>query len=60
MDIGFVVFVVGIALVANGGVSERHIGNPPDDLLKLLAWGLLFSGLIIFLLGLLQSSIRRE
>jgi hypothetical protein len=59
MKFGFVFFVVGVGIAACCGWMERYVGDPQPEALKMLGWGLLLIGLILFLLGVLQSPIRR-
>jgi hypothetical protein len=57
---GFALFVIGVGVTAYCGYMERYIGDPQPDVLKLLGWGLLFIGFVLFVLGILQSPIQRE
>jgi hypothetical protein len=56
---GAILFVVGIGITSYIGYMERHLGDPQADFLKLLGWGLLLAGLVLFLIGMLQSPVGR-
>lgn len=59
MTLGCTSFVIGICIAGYCGYLERYAGDPQADWLKLSGWGLLFLGIMLFLFGILQSSVRR-
>ena len=59
LAIGFTLFVIGIAITAYCGYMDRYAGEPQSAALLLAVWGSLFVGVVLYLLGILQSRIRR-
>ncbi|MSU80086.1 MAG: hypothetical protein EXS16_18595 [Gemmataceae bacterium] len=60
LSIGCWLFVAGVAIAAYCGCDERYGDGIANVWLKLGAWTLHFVGLVLFLLGLFQSPIRRR
>ncbi len=60
LSIGCWLFVAGVAIAAYCGCDERYGDDIANVWLKLGGWTLFFVGLVLFLLGLFQSPIRRR
>ena len=60
LSIGCGIFVTGIAIAAYCGYRERYGDGSVNAWLKLGGWAMLLLGLVMFLLGLFQSAIRRR
>jgi hypothetical protein len=56
---GFTLFIAGLAIASYCGYQESYIGDPQSDLLIFAGWCLLFTGLLLFLGGLILSPIHR-
>ena len=56
---GFLLVVLGIGITSYCGYMARYLGDPQPDGLKLFGWGSLLIGLVLYVLGLLQSPIHR-
>lgn len=59
LAVGTILFVLGVSIAAYLGYVERYVGESQLDIVKLVAWGMVIGGLILFLLGLLQSRMHR-
>ena len=57
--IGFLLFVLGIGISGYCGYMERYAAEPAPDFLKVFGLISFLAGLGWFLLGILQSPIRR-
>lgn len=57
---GCLLFVLGIGMVGYCGHMEQYLGELQPDLVKFSGWVTTIAGLVLFLLGILQSPIRRR
>ena len=60
LRVGFLLFVIGTAIAAYCGYMERYVGDEQSDFVKLLGWGSLLAGLVLFLLDIFQGPVRRQ